>query len=79
MTELTTFHYHDVAVRTQRDDSGEPLFCLADVCRVLEITDTSNTTRQLKEEFSCPVLNTAQVFDPSGAKTATFITEPQLR
>ena len=59
MTELTTFHYHDAAVRTQRDDSGEPLFCLADVCRVLELNGTENTARQLKEEFGCPVLNTA--------------------
>ena len=73
MTELTTFHYHDVAVRTQRDDSGEPLFCLADVCKVLELNGTE------KEEFSTPVLNTGMVTRPDGsAIEATFITEPQL-
>ena len=79
MTELTTFHYHDVAVRTQRDDSGEPLFCLADVCKVLELNGTENTARQLKEEFGCPVLNTGHLTDDLGrVQTATFITEPQL-
>ena len=79
MTELTTFHYHDVAVRTQRDDSGEPLFCLADVCKVLELNGTENTARQLKEEFGCPVLNTGHLTDDLGrVQNATFITEPQL-
>ena len=35
MTELTTFHYHDAAVRMQQTDDGEPLFCASDVCGAL--------------------------------------------
>jgi len=79
MTELTTFHYHEAAVRTQRDDSGEPLFCLADVCKVLEITNPSVTATQLKEEFGCPKLNLGHLVDSLGRdQEAIFITEPQL-
>lgn len=79
MNDLTTFNYETTAIRVQSSDSGEPLFCLADVCKVLEITDPSNTTRQLKEEFGCPVLNTGHITDALGRdQEATFITEPQL-
>ena len=79
MNDLTTFNYETTAIRVQLSDSGEPLFCLADVCKVLEITDPSNTARQLKEEFGCPVLNTGHLTDSLGRdQTAVFITEPQL-
>ena len=79
MNDLTTFNYETTAIRVQSSASGEPLFCLADVCKVLEISDPSNTTRQLKEEFGTPVLNTGMVTRPDGsAIEATFITEPQL-
>ena len=79
MNDLTTFNYETTAIRVQLSDSGEPLFCLTDVCKVLEITDPSNTARQLKEEFGCPVLNTGHLTDSLGRdQTAVFITEPQL-
>ena len=79
MQDLTTFSYNGAAVRTQLSAEGEPLFCLADICKVLEISDPSNTTRQLKEEFSTPVLNTGLVMDANNhAQQAAFITEPQL-
>ena len=76
---LITFHYNSNAVRTQLDDKGEPLFCLVDICSILGITDPSNTARQLKEEFSIPVLNTGMVQRPDGSHIeAIFITESQL-
>ena len=79
MTQMTVFNYHDTAVRMQQSASGEPLFCLADVCKVLELNGTENTVRQLKEEFGCPVLNTAHLTDALGRdQQAIFITEPQL-
>lgn len=79
MQDLTTFSYNGAAVRTQLSAEGEPLFCLADICKVLEISDPSNTTRQLKEEFGCPVLNTGHLVDSLGRdQEAIFITEPQL-
>lgn len=58
---LVKYTFRGVEVRTQRDASGEPLFCLSDVCKVLGISDPSNTARQLREEFSTPVLNTGMV------------------
>lgn len=75
---LVKYTFRGVEVRTQRDVNGEPLFCLADVCNVLGLTNPSVTATQIKEEFGCPKLNLGQVSDPSGAKSVTFITEPQL-
>ena len=76
---LVKYTFQGVQVRTQRDVNGEPLFCLADVCKVLGMNGTENTVRQIKEEFGCPVLNTAHVVDALGrVQEATFITEPQL-
>lgn len=75
---LINFNYNNIIVRTQVTDDGEPLFCLADICAVLELTNPTHTANAIKEEFSCPTLNVGQVSDPSGAKTVTFVTEPQL-
>ena len=76
---LITFDYNTNVIRTQVTDDGEPLFCLADICKVLDVSDPSNTARQVKEEFGCPVLNTGHVTDSLGRdQTAAFITEPQL-
>lgn len=78
MTKLTVFNYNSDVVRTQLDDKGEPLFCLSDICKILEISDPSNTSRQVKEEFETPVLNTGVIQRETGPVEATFLTEPQL-
>lgn len=79
MTNLTVFNYNSDVVRTQLDDQGEPMFCLTDICKILEISDPSNTSRQVKEEFETPVLNTGMVQRPDGSHIeAIFLTEPQL-
>lgn len=78
MSNLINFNYNTNVIRTQVTDEGEPLFCLADICKVLELSNPSVVATQIKEEFSCPKLNLGQVSDPSGAKSVTFITEPQL-
>lgn len=66
-------------IRVQKDEDGEPLFCLADVCRALEISDTSNVSRQIISEFGCPVLKTGHIQDSLGRiQEANFITEQQL-
>lgn len=76
---MVTFTYENTtAIRMMSDEQDEPLFCLTDVCKVLEISDPSNTTRQLKEEFETPVLNTGIIQRETGPIEATFITEPQL-
>lgn len=78
MTKLTVFNYNSDVVRTQLNDKGEPLFCLSDICKILEISDPSNTSRQVKEEFETPVLNTGVIQRETGPVEATFLTEPQL-
>lgn len=35
MSNLITFHFNDIAVRTQLTDDGEPLFCAKDICVIL--------------------------------------------
>lgn len=75
---LITFDYNTNVIRTQVTDEGEPLFCLADICKVLNLANPTHAANAIKEEFSCPTLNVGQVSDPSGAKSVTFITEPQL-
>lgn len=78
MSNLTVFNYNNSLVRTQLDDKGEPLFCLSDICKILEISDPSNTSRQVKEEFETPVLNTGVIQRETGPVEAIFLTEPQL-
>lgn len=78
MSNLIKFDFQGKALRTLQDENGEPLFCLSDVAKALELNGTENIIRQIKDEFSCPVLKTGQVTDPSGTKTAVFISEPQL-
>ena len=59
MPNLINFDYNTNVIRTQVTEDGEPLFCLADICKVLGVSDPSNTARQVAEEFSeHPVLNT---------------------
>ena len=66
-------------IRVQKDEDGEPLFCLADVCRALELTNPANTANQVCEEFSIPILNIGMVSRPDGSYIqANFITEQQL-
>lgn len=66
-------------IRVQKDENGEPLFCLTDVCRALELTNPTHTTNQICEEFGIPTLNVGIVSRPNGSYIqANFITEQQL-
>ena len=66
-------------IRVQKDEDGEPLFCLADVCRALEIDRTDNVAKQVMSEFGIPLLKRGMVSRPDGSSIqANFITEQQL-
>lgn len=66
-------------IRVQKDEDGEPLFCLADVCRALELTNPTMVAQQVCEEFSIPKLDLGMVSRPDGSSIqANFITEQQL-
>ena len=76
---LITFDYNTNVIRTQVTDEGEPLFCLADICKVLELSNPTHTANAIKEEFGTPTLNVGMITRPDGSSIeATFITEPQL-
>lgn len=79
MTNVISFNYNTNIVRTQVTDDGEPLFCLADICAALELSNPSVVASQICEEFSIPKLNLGMVTRPDGSTIeANFITEPQL-
>lgn len=62
-------------IRTAVSKSGEPLFCLADVCRALDLTNPTVTKSRLRADG----LSTTKVIDTLGRQQpATFINEPNL-
>ena len=75
MNELEIFKNEEFGeIRTVMKD-GEPMFCLADVCKALEINNVSQLKTRLKEDG----VITNEVIDNLGRKqTATFINESNL-
>lgn len=77
---IQTFSFEtNSQIRTILDDNNEPLFCLVDVCNVLQLTTPSRTKEQIEEEFGDGVTSTHPIIDRLGREqNTTFITEPQL-
>lgn len=75
----SSFSFHDNNIRVQ-GTPDEPLFCLADVCKTLDLTSPNKVVAQIKEEFNIRgELNSGLIKDANNhTQTATFITEPQL-
>ena len=42
MNAVTHFDFKSSSIRIVLDDNGEPLFCLADVCKILNISRSSD-------------------------------------
>ena len=60
-------------------DKNNPLFCLRDICNVLEIQNTTDTANAIKKEFDGALDSIYPILDNLGREQkATFITEPQL-
>ena len=77
--QITSYNFHNTAIRAMTNEQGTCLFCLADVCKTLALQNPTLTANQIKEEFSTPMLNIGMVTRPDGSSIeATFITEPQL-
>ena len=73
-----TYSFHDSNIRVEQNDKGEVLFCLADVCKSLNLSQSNKTANQIKEEFELQELNSASFDTGYGVKEFTMITEPQL-
>lgn len=78
MNDLIAYSFKDQVLRTQFDEEGEPLFCLADVCEVLELTNPSSVAASIREEFELPKLNLGSFDTGYGEKDLIMLTEPQL-
>ena len=77
--QVSTYDFHKSNIRVVQNDKCEVLFCLADVCASLQLTNANNIVNQIKEEFSIPMLNIGMVTRPDGSRIeVNFITEPQL-
>ena len=74
MNALTHFDFKSSCVRIVLDDNGEPLFCLADVYKALDISRTSRLFRELdpKGVADCHIPTNG------GNQKLIFISEPNL-
>lgn len=77
-SNLTSYNFHNSNIRVEQNDKGEALFCLADVCASLNLTNATVIANQIKDEFELPKLNLASYDTGYGVKEFTMITEPQL-
>ena len=76
---LEIFKNENFEVRVAVDENNEPLFCLSDVCKVLELTNASVVKNAIASEFDDDLSLTYPIFDSLGREqNATFISEPQL-
>lgn len=78
-SNLTSYNFHNSDIRVVQNDKGEVLFCLADVCASLNLSQSNKTANQIKEEFGGTELNSALLKDANNhGQQCTMITEPQL-
>ena len=77
-SNLTSYNFHNSNIRVEQNDKGEVLFCLADVCASLNLSQSNKTANQIKEEFGGTELNSAPLKTKGGVQQFTMITEPQL-
>ena len=75
---LEIFKNENFEIRVAVDETGEPLFCLSDVCKALELTTPAKVADAIKSEFELGELNSYSFDTGYGVKEFTMITEPQL-
>nr|DAH51330.1 MAG TPA: hypothetical protein [Caudoviricetes sp.] len=75
---LEIFKNENFEVRVAVDENNEPLFCLSDVCKILELATPAKVANAIKSEFELGELNSYSFDTGYGVKEFTMITEPQL-
>lgn len=77
--DLEIFRKDDFEIRVAVDEKNEPLFCLNDVCRVLDISDPKQVRDAINTEFEKEGVFYTYPFETAGGiQNFTMITEPQL-
>ena len=76
--QIISYDFHKSNIRVITSENGVILFCLADVCASLNLTNTTVIANQIKDEFELPKLNLASFDTGYGVKEFTMVTEPQL-
>lgn len=92
MQDLTLFNT-DTAKATKQDiqvfncelgniraiiENGEPLFCLVDICKTLDLSNPAMVANAIKAEFEGCKFNLYPLETSGGVQNFTFITESQL-
>lgn len=83
--QITTFSNDLLGdVRTTTDEHGNPILCLSDVCKILEISNPSQAKTRLNQD-GCHLIELNTLSNNEGVKIntlgnsdATFINEPNL-
>lgn len=74
-TGITIFENQQFgAIRVTADSDGNPIFCLADVCRALELTNPA----MVKSRLSARGISIADTLTAGGIQSMTYITEANL-
>lgn len=78
MQDLTIFKNENLGEIRVIIIDNEPLFCLADICKALNLTNPTMVANAIKAEFELPKLELGSFDTGYGVKDFTIITEPQL-
>ncbi|TLD81291.1 BRO family protein [Helicobacter trogontum] len=76
--QLQIFQHKDLGNVRVIGNNENPLFCLADVCKILEIQDTYKVKEAILREFELSTLEVGSFDTGYGIKDFNMITEPQL-
>ena len=76
---LAVFRNVDLGdIRVIKDKNNEPLFCLSDICKTLDIQDTYKVKQAILREFELSTLSVGSFETGFGVKQFTMIDEAQL-
>lgn len=78
MNKELIFQREGQEIRIIKDESGEPLFCLRDICDSLKMENPANIKNAILKEFEGAILNIHPFQTQGGIQHFTMITEPQL-
>jgi len=73
--QIQAFNFTQAEVRTSKDKNGEPLFCLSDVAKILDI---QNSRQIVQKQLDSKGVYKIYIPTNSGNQDVTFISEPNL-